>query len=48
MDGFADARSVVLDGSTHHVMRRDEARRAVAEFLLRVAPTGRANGRAVD
>ena len=48
MDGFADARSVVLDGSTHHVMRRDEARRAVAEFLLRVAPTGRANGRATD
>lgn len=39
MDGFADARSVVIDGSTHHVLRRDEAREAVAGFLERVAPS---------
>ena len=38
MDGFADARSVVLDGSTHHVMRLPAARQAVADFLARVAP----------
>jgi dienelactone hydrolase len=39
MDGFADARSVVLDGATHHVLRLPEAQQAVAEFLARVAPT---------
>lgn len=39
MDGFADARSVVIDGSTHHVLRRDAAQTAVAEFLARVVPS---------
>lgn len=38
MDGFADARSVVLDGSTHHVLRLPEAQDAVGGFLARVAP----------
>lgn len=38
MEGFADARSVVLDSSTHHVLRLEEAQRAVAEFLDRVVP----------
>lgn len=40
MDGFADATSVVVDGSTHHVMRLPEARDAVAAFLGRVVPSG--------
>lgn len=37
MEGFADARSVVLDGGTHHVMRVAAARDAVGAFLDRVA-----------
>ena len=39
MDGFADARSVVIDGGTHHVLRRTEAQDAVAQFLTRVVPS---------
>lgn len=39
MDGFADARSVVIDGGTHHVLRRDAGRDAVADFLTRVVPS---------
>jgi len=39
MDGFEDATSVVLNSSTHHVMRLSEAREAVGSFLDRVAPT---------
>ena len=39
MGGFADSVSVVLDGSTHHVMRRAEAREAVAAFLSEVVPS---------
>lgn len=41
MDGFADARSVVLDSGTHHILRLPEGQHAVAEFLERVAPAGR-------
>lgn len=40
MDGFADARSVILDGSTHHMLRLPAAQEAVAAFLARVAPAG--------
>ncbi len=39
MDGFDDADSVVIDGSTHHVLRQRAARQAVAAFLARIAPT---------
>ncbi|MCR9177332.1 MAG: dienelactone hydrolase family protein [Alphaproteobacteria bacterium] len=39
MERFADATSVVLEGSRHHVMREQETRDAVAAFLARVAPT---------
>ena len=39
MDGFTDATSVVIDGSTHHVLRRGEAQEAVAAFLTRVMPS---------
>lgn len=46
MDGFADATSVVLDGSTHHVLRLSEAQQAVAAFLARVAPARPADGAA--
>lgn len=38
MDGFADARSVVLDATMHHILRLPDGQRAVAEFLDRVAP----------
>lgn len=41
MGGFADATSVVLDSSTHHVLRLAEARDAVAAFLSRIAPPPR-------
>jgi len=37
MGGFADGRSLVLDGGTHHVMRVAAAREAVGGFLDRVA-----------
>lgn len=39
MDGFADARSVVIEGRTHHVLRQEAAREAVATFLARVVPS---------
>ncbi len=39
MEGFVDATSVVLDNTTHHVMRLSEAREAVAGFLAKVAPS---------
>lgn len=40
MDGFADARSVILEGDTHHILRLPDGQRAVAAFLDRVAPAG--------
>ena len=39
MERFADGTSLVLDGSSHHVMCEQETSDAVAGFLARVAPT---------
>jgi dienelactone hydrolase len=44
MDGFADARSIILDGDTHHILRLPDGQRAVAEFLDRVAPAAGRRG----